>query len=129
MELEVMTMHLIKLLKTAPNMYYLDLTTISIQNALRCSTVRSSNPSGGKKRQAKKVRSTSNSLFERLPEEIQAIVRPYLDSKYSMKSSTGQTEGIVFNSDMTVRKWLGLWLTQLIDNHLAGASNTVSFLS
>lgn len=155
----VVTKHLVRLLKTAPSMQYLDLTTLSTQDVLRCYSAavddntddtmtssmwlrtggESSKQQGGRKSSSLVLNNEnapavaprastpppeSNALFALLPEEVQAIVRPYLDSKYSMKiPSTKVLNGVVFTSavpHITFRKWVPLWLTQLTEMHITG---------
>lgn len=108
---DLMTTRLIKILKTAPNMNYLELTTLAIQDMLRCHLAVPDTTAKGSKRKPQTL-----SLFDALPKETQAIVRPYLDSKYSMTTSGRKPTGLVFNKDISFRRWLGLWLSQLTES-------------
>ena len=54
---------------------------------------------------------------------LQAIVRPYLDSKYQIRGIVQRPLGTLFGSlpGMSFRKWLFLWLSQLVQHHASGA--------
>lgn len=108
---DLMTKRLTKILKTAPNMNYLELTTLAIQDMLRCHLAVPGSMPKGSKRKAQTL-----SLFDALPKETQALIRPYLESKYSMTSSGRKPTGRVFSKDISFRRWLGLWLTQLTES-------------
>jgi len=58
---------------------------------------------------------SNNALFNALPFEIQAIVRPYLGSKYKMSGSSRKIPSPIFTStpNMMFRRWLALWITHL----------------
>jgi serine/threonine-protein kinase ATR len=58
---------------------------------------------------------SNNALFNALPFEIQAIVRPYLGSKYKMSGSSRKIPSPIFTStpNMKFRRWLALWITHL----------------
>ena len=158
--IDVLTQHLVRLLKTAPNLQTLDSTTLAIQEVLRSHakntelltrlsaeaalgggrgpTAQGGGGDGGGSGKSKGKgnngggmtsarRETTpqpdqNALFSVLPEEIQAIVRPYLDSKFSYRTSGKKMQGTIFRpgSSLPFRRWLALWLTQLIDNHVSG---------
>lgn len=55
---------------------------------------------------------------------LQAIVRPYLDSKYQIRGIVQRPLGTLFGSagGMSFRKWLFLWLSQLVQHHASGAA-------
>jgi hypothetical protein len=169
LSIDLVTKHLVRLLKTAPNLQTLDSTTLAIQQVLRshASTeelrilnarrleVAAANAAAeqqvatrkgqgsGKKTPAKNAqrRATpppqpgapdSNLLFTILPAEVQAIVRPYLDSKFQYKATGKKVQGVIFrqNTGLSYRRWLALWLTQLIDTHVSGKfiDNFISIL-
>jgi len=62
----------------------------------------------------------TNTLFIELPEEVQNVVRPYLDSKFQLQGSTLLAPGIVIRPDMTFRRWLTSWMRQLTGLHASG---------
>lgn len=161
--IDLVTKHLVRLLKTAPNLQTLDSTTLAIQEVLRSharseelrilnhrrleiaeaeNIARKKGQGSGRKtpgktaqqhqQQQHRHRSTtpqlgapdSNLLFTLLPVEVQAIVRPYLDSKYAYKATGKKVQGVIFRQNaghgLLYRRWLSLWLTQLIDTHVSG---------
>lgn len=115
---DTMVNYLAKLLKTAPNMQRLDFTTLAIQDVLRCDAL-----NFDRKRGSRSKRSTL--FFDSLPEETQAIVRPYLDSRYSVKSATKKPQGVIYQPNMQFIVWFGRWLIKLVDD--CGPGSTVSF--
>ena len=148
---ELLIKHLVRLLKTAPNLQCLDATTLAIQNVLKAHAATpelkdkakemqtSAEESGGSKAQAaqssrrtppsgrKETRKRSatpqpesNALYGVLPAEIQAIVRPYLDSKFSYRATGKKIDGVIYKAGLSFRRWLAIWLTQLIDQHIFG---------
>ena len=62
----------------------------------------------------------TNTLFIELPEEVQNVVRPYLDSKFQLQGSTLLAPGVVIRPDMTFRRWLTSWMRQLTGLHASG---------
>lgn len=164
--IDLVTKHLVRLLKTAPNLQTLDSTTLAIQEVLRShtsteelrilnhrrleiseaeNTARKKGQGSGRKTPGKTAaaqqhrhRSTtpqlgapdSNLLFTLLPVEVQAIVRPYLDSKFSYRATAKKIQGVIFrqNAGLSYRRWLALWLTQLIDTHVSGKLNILNFV-
>lgn len=161
--IDLVTKHLVRLLKTAPNLQTLDSTTLAIQEVLRShasteelrilnnhrlenaeaeNVARKKGQGSGRKTPGKTAaaaqqpphrhRSTtpqlgaleSNLLFTLLPVEVQAIVRPYLDSKFSYRATGKKIQGVIFRQNagqgLLYRRWLALWLTQLIDTHVSG---------
>ena len=64
----------------------------------------------------------NNSLFRVLPEDIQSVIRPYLDSKFELISSGTVHQGVVFGSvpDMPFGMWLYRWMVQM-KQHMSGA--------
>lgn len=115
-----MTKHLVKLLKTATSMTYLDLITLAIQDTLRCPLYQEDIKNAGR-RASPKVNKVS--LFESLPDEMQAIVQPYLGSKYSMTAAGKIPDGVVFSDSISHRRWLGQWLSQLTEVFPDGKSS------
>ena len=62
-----------------------------------------------------------NLLFKKLDKDVQALVQPYLDSKYVVASKEKDPPGLVFKkSGDSFRGWLRNWLRQLVDNHAHG---------
>jgi hypothetical protein len=54
---------------------------------------------------------------------VQAVVRPYLDSKFSIQRSSGpQRPRVVFGSQsgLSFKRWLMLWMAQMVDQHATG---------
>ena len=53
---------------------------------------------------------------------MQALVRPYLDSKFSLKSAQTLPKGVLFGSPRgsTFAKWMYNWPRQLTMNHATG---------
>ncbi len=62
----------------------------------------------------------TNTLFIELPEEVQNVVRPYLDSKFQLQGGTLLAPGIIIRPDMTFRRWLTSWMRQLTGLHASG---------
>jgi len=57
-------------------------------------------------------------LFRNIGEELQAVVRPYLNTKYQLQQSfnPGAIPSPIFGSHgLSFRRWLALWLQQLTD--------------
>lgn len=50
----------------------------------------------------------------------QAIVRPYLESKYSVVSSGRRLTGVAFRPDLSFRRWLAMWMEQLVGHYASG---------
>ena len=132
---DLMLRHLLRLLKTAPTLQDLDFTTLAIQDVLRCHGGQTTNDAHSKKRdnslssghtsaapRSESPHADSNALFSLLPDEIQALVRPYLYSRYSIQTTKRRFSngGVIFYPGITFRRWIGLWLTQLIDEHCCG---------
>ena len=65
--------------------------------------------------------SESNTLYAALSPEVQALVRPYFDSKFSLLSSP-VPPGPVFGSarGSTFQRWIYNWPRQLIILHATG---------
>ena len=131
----LITRHLVRVLKTAPSVQALDATTFGIQELLRHYSPGGAtgqqtaglggSVGGGDSGKAGRSREATpaghNELFAQLPEEVRAIVRPYLDSKYSVRSNK-RAAAVVFGSQpgMSFRRWLAMWLQQLIDSYASG---------
>lgn len=62
----------------------------------------------------------TNTLFLELPVVIQDVVRPYLDSKFQLASSATSAKGTIFTPDMSFRRWLYLWMRQLVVHYASG---------
>ena len=65
----------------------------------------------------------SNSLFLELPTDIQDVVRPYLESKFQLASTATAAKGVIFLPEISFRRWLYLWMRQLVVHYASGASN------
>ena len=64
-----------------------------------------------------------NTLYAVLPQDVKALVQPYMDSKYALKGGSGTVvSGLVYTSELEIsfRKWLHVWLRQLVDTHASG---------
>ena len=59
----------------------------------------------------------------RLKTPLQALVRPYLDSKFSLKKVQVLPKGVVYGSPRgcTFQKWMYTWPNQLTMFHASGA--------
>lgn len=66
--------------------------------------------------------SESNTLYTALSPEVQALVRPYFDSKFSLISSN-VAPGFIFGTARgnTFQRWIYNWPRQLIMQHTTGA--------
>ena len=51
---------------------------------------------------------------------MQPLLRPYLESKYALKSVARQPEGIVFSPDLGFRRWLSRWMKQMVAYYATG---------
>lgn len=112
---DILINHLIKLLMTANSMSVLDRVTVSIQDVLKCDDLVASKQ--GAKR---KSRDRSNALFDTLPQDARAVVKPYLESRYSFGPLNTPKHGFIYNRKMRFRVWLGRWLVKMI--HQSGKS-------
>ncbi|KAI3426356.1 hypothetical protein D9Q98_008728 [Chlorella vulgaris] len=138
--------HLVRLLKTAPSLQVLDGTTLAIQELLKhysqAEGLEEAVPGAAdaqqqqqqqqkgwpgvpvaqRSREATPAGAEGNLLFAALAPEVQAIVRPYLDSKYQIRGIVTRPQGTLFGSQpaMSFRKWLFLWLSQLVHHHASG---------
>jgi len=52
---------------------------------------------------------------------LQALVQPYLDSRFLVQPREKTNPGLVFKRGISFRSWLSSWLRQLIDNYAKGA--------
>lgn len=68
------------------------------------------------------VDANSSGLFLSLPEEVQAIVRPYLDSRYALQLPGRTISGVLYGSPYvsSFQVWLTYWLNQLVDKYVSG---------
>ncbi|KAL4421833.1 hypothetical protein ABPG77_001622 [Micractinium sp. CCAP 211/92] len=136
--------HLVRLLKTAPNLQVLDGATLAIQELLRNysradgldelaaqQAAQQAAQGGSRQGQGQSSREVSpandgvaegNLLFAALAPEVQAIVRPYLDSKYHIRGVAQRPRTVLFGSapGMSMRQWLFLWFSQLVQHHASG---------
>jgi hypothetical protein len=59
-------------------------------------------------------------MMPRFAFSLQAIVRPYLGSKYEIRGVPKREPGTQYARGMPFRRWLFLWLSQLVCNHAKG---------
>ena len=107
---DVLINHLMKLLMTANSMSVLDRVTVAIQDVLKCNDIVLQGKQGGKR----KSRDKSNALFDTLPQDARAVVKPYLESRYSFGPLQIPAHGFIYNRRMRFRVWLGRWLVKMI---------------
>ena len=71
--------------------------------------------------------SESNTLYAALTPEVQALVRPYFDSRFSLLSAP-VPPGPIFgtNRGSTFQRWIYNWPRQLITQHATGALSSCS---
>ncbi|BDA43155.1 Serine/threonine-protein kinase ATR at C-terminar half [Coccomyxa sp. Obi] len=105
----LLTQHLVRVLRVASSLQVLDAASVAIQELFS----HYGNEDGGP--------GESNSLFLALPKETQALVRPYLDSKFSLLS-TPVPPGVIFGTARgnTFQKWMYNWPRQLTIYHATG---------
>ncbi|KAK9914842.1 hypothetical protein WJX75_001188 [Coccomyxa subellipsoidea] len=105
----LLTQHLVRVLRVASSLQVLDAASVAIQEIFN----HYGNEEGGP--------SESNSLFLALPTDTQALVRPYLDSKFSLLS-TPVPQGVIFGTARgnTFQKWMYNWPRQLTIYHATG---------
>lgn len=161
--LQVVQRHLVRILRAAPDLGTLEMATFAIQELLRLAAQLPASAGaaadvaslgadaldadgGGVSTMAPTASAAAepmavdgpragNPLYERLPEDTRRVVRPYLDSKYELRSARAKPLlGAVFGGDsiggaaggggggLSFRRWLYLWMKQLVDNHATGAS-------
>ena len=126
--LQLMNGQLVRLLKSADSLQALDAATFSIQEVLRAygkygalsvyqPTTVSSVATNRKTSRESTPAAEVNLLFNILPLEAQAIVRPYLDSKYKMSGSGRKFVNPIYGTvpNITFRRWLTLWITSMAD--------------
>ena len=53
---------------------------------------------------------------------LQAIVRPYLNSKYQLRGIAERPGGTLFRTGLSFRKWIFNWLAQLMQRHASGGA-------
>lgn len=106
---DILISHLIKLLMTANSMSVLDRVTVSIQDVLKCDDLVE-----GKQGAKRKSKDKSNALFDTLPQDARAVVKPYLESRYSFGPLHISKHGFIYNRKMRFRLWLGRWLVKMI---------------
>ena len=51
---------------------------------------------------------------------LQAIVRPYLESKYSVLSTGRRGTGVVFKPSISFRRWMSMWMEQMVQHFASG---------
>ena len=118
---DVLINHLIKVLMTANSMSVLDRVTVAIQDVLKCDDIVLQGKQSGKR----KSRDKSNAMFDTLPQDARAVVKPYLESRYSFGPLQIPKHGFIYNRRMRFRVWLGRWLVKMI--HQCGKNPMVAF--
>ena len=62
-----------------------------------------------------------NAVFMQLPEDVQTLVKPYLDSRFYLENSNVMPKAVVFVvNGSSFRRWLYSWLRTLIENFAEG---------
>jgi serine/threonine-protein kinase ATR len=117
---DVLISNLIKLLMTANSMSVLDRVTVAIQDVLKCDDVVCLG-----KATRRKSRDKTHSLFDTLPQDARAVVKPYLESRYSFGPLEIPNNAFIYTRKMRFRVWLGRWLVKMI--HQCKPSPVVSF--
>lgn len=70
--------------------------------------------------------SRGNTLFALLPADVQALVQPFLDSRFTVTGFATPNMDLVFTSaGIPFSRWLCNWLRQLIDNFASGVLQPV----
>ena len=71
----------------------------------------------------------SNTLLEQMAADVQPLLRPYLESKYALKSVARQPEGVVFSPDLGFRRWLSRWMKQMVAYYATGGHTAQACLT
>lgn len=135
--------HLLRMLWAATDLPMLDSTVYALQETLRIgaqldpeghlSTDASDDGqgTGGSQQQDTSERSAAastalNRLYASLEEDVQASVRPYLDSRFTLVNTPVTPGGVLWGSAAAgaFRSWLQLWMRQLILTHCKGRLST-----
>ncbi|KAK9807336.1 hypothetical protein WJX73_002849 [Symbiochloris irregularis] len=115
--------HLVRLLRVASSMHHLDSAALAIQELLK----HYANPEGLTVDSAESIGGTQsdNELYRLLAPDVQALVCPYLTSRYTLTGTTRLSRRVVFNSELgaSFRRWLSTWLRLLIEHHTSGKWN------
>ncbi|KAL0053239.1 hypothetical protein WJX82_003001 [Trebouxia sp. C0006] len=112
--------HLVRLLRVASHIFVLDAAALAIQEVLKHYGT-AEEPTSHRSRGSRESTPTeTNTLFIELPEEVQNVVRPYLDSKFQLQGGTLLAPGVIIRPDMTFRRWLTSWMRQLTGLHASG---------
>lgn len=61
-----------------------------------------------------------NVLFAALSQDVQALVQPYLDSRYTVTGLPQLNMAVYFTSGIPFWRWLHSWLRQLVENFASG---------
>lgn len=132
--------HLLRMLWAATDLPMLDFTVYALQETLRIGArlntegqlpsissegeaPMSDNGSNSGSDNAK----TPNRLYASLEADVQASVRPYLDSKFTLVNTPVTPSGVLWGTPAAsmFRTWLQLWMRQLINAHCQGMKMTV----
>ncbi len=119
--------HLLRMLWAATDLNMLDCTMYALQEVLKIGShldregalPETADWTAGVPVRAGKA---GNNLYASLEEDVQASVRPYMDSKYTLVNSPAIPSGVLFGTSAasTFRGWLQLWMRQLINAHCTG---------
>lgn len=62
-----------------------------------------------------------NTILAQLPEDVQTLVKPYLESRFYLENSNVMPKVVVFTANgSSFRRWLYTWLRTLIENFAEG---------
>lgn len=113
--------HLLRMLWAATDLPMLDFTVYALQETLRIGA--RLDDEGQLSSEVVTQRATPNRLYASLEEHVQASVRPYLDSKFTLVNTPVTPSGVLWGSAAAgaFRTWLQLWMRQLINTHCQGA--------
>lgn len=98
-----------------------DLGTCLLQELLRRYGATEQQPAPSRRSSRESTPTESNSLFLELPTDIQDVVRPYLESKFQLASTATAAKGVIFLPEISFRRWLYLWMRQLVVHYASGA--------
>lgn len=117
--------HLLRMLWAATDLHMLDFTVYALQETLRIGAQLDAEgqlPSDCDQGAPSAEVGALNRLYASLEEDVQASVRPYLDSKFTLVKTPITPSGVLWGSGAvgSFRTWLQLWMRQLITTHCQG---------
>lgn len=152
--LHVVNQHLARVLRTATSLRALDAASFAVQEIFRDCQALMSDDDGGEdqeeprasKRPRRGFGETTHansrqhrSVFYALPEDVQEVMQPYLDSKFSLRYGVQRAPGVVFVSSLSPSgscpsgggpnaaspsqatlphpRWLALWMSSMAEHH------------